>query len=60
MVSFAFFDFVRHAAYCFLLLASCMLHICGWKHCPEETHLNKWAKRRLIIKQSPEELIYLL
>jgi len=20
------------------------------KHCPEEAHLNRWAKRRLIIK----------
>jgi len=30
------------------------------KHCPEEAHLNGWAKRRLIIKKSPEDLIYLL
>jgi len=30
------------------------------KYCPEEAQLNRWAKRRLIIKQWPEELIYLL
>ena len=30
------------------------------KHFPEEAHLNRWAKRRLIIKKSPEDLIYLL
>ena len=49
MVSFAFFVFVRHTAHCFLLLVSCMLYVVK-KHCPEETHLNRWAKRRLIIK----------
>jgi len=26
-----------------------MLHVVK-KHCPEEAHLNRWAKRRLIIK----------
>ena len=49
MVSFAFFVFVRHTAHCFLLLISCMLYVVK-KHCPEEAHLNRWAKRRLIIK----------
>jgi len=59
MVSFAFFVFVRHTAHCFLLLVSCMLYVVK-KHCPEEAHLNRWAKPRLIIKKSPEDLIYLL
>jgi len=49
MVSFAFFVCVRHTAHCFLLLLSCMLYVVK-KHCPEEVHLNRWAKRRLIIK----------
>ena len=49
MVSFAFFAFVRHTAHCFLLLESCMLHMVK-KHCPEEAQLNRWVKRRLIIK----------
>jgi len=49
MVSFAFLVFVRHTAHCFLLLVSCMLNVVK-KHCPEEAHLNRWAKRRLIIK----------
>ena len=49
MVSFAFFVFVRHTAHCFLLLVSCMLYVVK-KHCPEEAHLNRWAKHRLIIK----------
>jgi len=49
MVSFVFFVFVRHIAHCFLLLASCMLYVVK-KHCPEEAHLIRWAKRRLIIK----------
>ena len=49
MVSFAFFAFVRHTAHCFLFLVSCMLYVVK-KHCPEEAHLNRWAKRRLIIK----------
>ena len=49
MDSFAFFVFVRHTAHCFLLLVSCMLYVVK-KHCPEEAHLNRWAKRRLIIK----------
>ena len=49
MVSFACFVFVRHTAHCFLLLVSCMLYVVK-KHCPEEAHLNRWAKRRLIIK----------
>ena len=49
MVSFAFFVFVRHSAHCFLLLVSCMLYVVK-KHCPEEAQLNRWAKRRLIIK----------
>jgi len=49
MDSFAFFVFVRHAAHCFLLLVSCMLYVVK-KHCPVEAHLNRWAKRRLIIK----------
>jgi len=49
MVSFAFFVFVRHTAHCSLLLVSCMLYVVK-KHCPEEAHLNRWAKRRLIIK----------
>jgi len=49
MVSFAVFVFVRHTAHCFLLLVSCMLYVVK-KHCPEETHLNRWAKRRLIMK----------
>ena len=49
MVSFVFFVFVRHTAHCFLLLVSCMLYVVK-KHCPEEAHLNRWAKRGLIIK----------
>ena len=49
MVSFAFFVFVRHSAHCFLLLVSCMLYVVK-KQCPEEAQLNRWAKRRLIIK----------
>jgi len=49
MVSFAFFVFVRHTAHCFLLLVSCMLYVVK-KHCPEEAHLNRWAKRRQIVK----------
>jgi len=49
MVSFGFFVFVRHTAQCFVLLVSCMLNVVK-KHCPEEAHLNRWAKRRLIIK----------
>ena len=49
MVSFAFFVFVRHTAHCFLLLVSCMLYVAR-KHCPEESHSNRWAKRRLITK----------
>ena len=49
MVSFAFFVFVRHTAHCFLLLVSCMLYVVK-NHCPEEAYLNRWAKRRLIIK----------
>ena len=49
MVSFAFFVFVHHTAHYFLLLVSCMLYVVK-KHCPEEAHLNRWAKRRLIIK----------
>jgi len=49
MVSFAFFDFIRHSAHCFLLLVSCMLYVVK-KHCPEEAHLNRWAKCRLKIK----------
>jgi len=36
-------------AICFLLLVSCMLRVVK-KHCPEEVHLNRWAKRRLVIK----------
>ena len=48
MVSFAFFVFVRHTAHC-LLLVSCMLYVVK-KHCPEEAHVNTWAKRWLIIK----------
>ena len=60
MVSFAFFVFVRHTAHCFLLLVSCMLYVVK-KHCPEETHLNRWAKRRLIIKiVRRSTVIYLL
>ena len=47
MVSFAFCVFVRHTAHCFLLLVSCMLYMVK-KHCPEEAHLNRRAKRRLI------------
>jgi len=51
MVSFAFFAFVRHTAYCFLLLVSCIACYTWFKkHCPEEAYLNRWAKRRLIIK----------
>jgi len=49
MVSFAFFVFVRHTAHCFLLLVSYMLYVVK-KHCPEEAHMDRWAKRRLIIK----------
>ena len=49
MVSFAFFVFVGHTAHCFLLLVSYMLYVVK-KHCHEEAHLNRWAKRRLIIK----------
>jgi len=49
MVSFAFFVIVRHTAHCFLLLVSYMLYVVI-KHCPEEAHLNRRAKRRLIIK----------
>jgi len=48
MVSFAFFVFVRHTAHCFLLLVSCMLYVVK-KHCPEEAHLSRWAKRRIIM-----------
>jgi len=49
MVSFAFFFvFVRHTAHCFWLLVGCMLYVVK-KHYPEEAHLNRWAKRRLII-----------
>ena len=47
MVSFAFLVFVRHTAHCFLLLVSCMLYVVK-KHCLEEAHLNRWAKRQLI------------
>ena len=33
---------------CSLFLVIGKLHvICGWKHCPEEAYLNRWAKRRL-------------
>jgi len=49
MVRFAFFVFVRHTAHYFLLLVSCMLYVVK-KHCPEEAHLNRWAKHRLIIR----------
>jgi len=45
MVSFAFFVFVRHTVHCFLLVVSLMLDMVK-KHCPEEAHLNRWAKRR--------------
>ena len=45
LVGFAFFVFVRHTAHCFLLLVSCMLYVVK-KHCPEEVHLNRWAKRQ--------------
>ena len=47
MVSFAFFVFVCHTAHCFLLLVCCKLYVVE-KHCSEEAHLNRWAKRRLI------------
>jgi len=59
MVSFAFFVFVRHTAHCFLLLISCMLYVVK-KHCPEEAHLNRWAKRRLIIQIAIRTKTYLL
>ena len=50
VVSFAFFVFAHHTAHCLLLLvSSCMLYVVK-KHCPEEAHLNRWAKRRLILK----------
>jgi len=45
MVSFAFFVFVCDTAHCFLLLVSCMLYVVK-KPCPEEAHLNRWAKGR--------------
>ena len=46
---FCDFVFIRHTAHCFLLLVSCMLCVVK-KHCPEEASLNRWAKRRLLIK----------
>ena len=46
---FCVFVCVRHSAHCFLLLESCMLYVVK-KHCPDEAHLNRWAKRRLIRK----------
>ena len=55
MVSFAFFVFVRHTTHCFLLLVSCMLYVVK-KYCPEEAHLNRWAKRRLIIKKNRKKI----
>jgi len=39
------FKFVRHTAHWFLLLVSCSLYEVK-KLCPEEAHLNRWAKRR--------------
>jgi len=51
-----FFVFVRHTTHCFFLLVFYMF--CGWKHCPEEAHLNRWAKHWLIVKYN--HLVYLI
>ena len=32
---------------------------CGWKHCPEEAHLNRWAKRWLIIKYNHQKSLFI-
>ena len=57
LVSFAFIVFVRHTTDCFLLLGCYMF--CGWKHCPEEAHLNRWAKRWLIIKYNHQKSLFI-
>jgi len=50
LLLFIVFAFVHHTAHCPLLLVSCMLYMVK-KHCPEEaSHLNGWAKCRLMIK----------
>jgi len=57
LASFGFFVFVRHTTHCFLLLVCYMF--CGWKHCPEEAHLNRWAKRWLIIKYNRQKSLFI-
>ena len=57
LASFAFFVFVRHTTHCFLLLVCYMF--CGWKHCPEEAHLNRWAKHWLIIKYNHQKSLFI-
>ena len=57
LASFAFVVFVRHTTHCFLLLVCYMF--CGWKHCPEEAHLNTWVKRWLIIKYNHQKSLFM-
>ena len=57
LASFAFFVFVHHTTHCFLLLVCYMF--CGWKHCPEEAHMNRWAKRWLIIKYNQQKCLFI-
>jgi len=57
LANFAFFVFVRHTTHCFLLLV-CYI-FCGWKRCPEEAHLNRWAKRWLIIKYNHQKSLFI-
>ena len=57
LAGFAFFVFVRHTTHCFLLLVCYMF--CGWKHCPEEVHLKRWAKCWLIIKCNHQKSLFI-
>ena len=52
-----FFVFVRHTTHCFLLLVCYMFF--GWKHCPEEAHMSRWAKRWLIIKYNHQKSLFI-
>jgi len=31
----------------------------GWKHCPEEAHLHRWAKRWVIIKYNHQKSLFI-